>query len=534
MAKRSRNEGDLSRRDFMKGTLAAGAAAAAGGAGLLGQMTEAEAAAEKITWADSRCIDSRDLSLVNGNFIDHRGAVANAMTIKDGRIVDVGRARDVSACTLRINMRGRTVIPGLIDSSAHFTRTGCNPGFETRWTESAFSIAELQQVIRDRAETVPPGRSNFITTQTGWSQTQFVEGRLPTRVELDEAAPSCAVYLSGRTNSIGAAYFATVGIDTDPDTGQVSNAAAALNAIRALNDFDNKLRGTADAIRFAAANGLTSIHDPSNLDIQPDDYRVMNTLYLQSGRQLDVRMRHYRYFGTTNADFLRTYMDPIFRSAGDETYRIIGVGEQIGSDTDDLLENMRIVARAGWKLQQHTSTPARQVPFFKQVGTEFDLFPLRWNYCHPGVLTPEQINDLKSVGVGTPISTGPFRSLIDGGLQCGAMTDATNVAPLSPWVKFYYMVTGKTQANYINGQITNANQQITRLEALRLYTLGSAWFSDEDHELGSFEVGKKADLAVLTHDLLTMDEQLIPKIKSDLTLQGGRVVHASGPFAGLA
>jgi predicted amidohydrolase YtcJ len=324
-----------------------------------------------------------------------------------------------------------------------------------------------------------------------------------------------------------------LGITTDPDTGQVSNATAALNAIRALNDFDNKLRGTADAIKFAAANGLTSIHDPSNLDIQPDDYRVMNTLYRNSGRRLDVRMRHYRYFSTTNADFLRTYMDPIYNGVGDETYRIIGVGEQVGSDNDDLLENMRIVARAGWKLQQHTSTPARQVPFFKQVGTEFDLFPLRWNYCHPGVLTPQQIDDLKSVGVGTPISTGPFRLLIDGGLQCGAMTDATNVAPLSPWVKFYYMITGKTQAGYISGAVSNVGQQITRLEALRLYTIGSAWFSDEDDELGSFEIGKLADLAVLTHHYLDVSEEQIPKIKSDLTLQGGRVVHASGPFAGL-
>jgi predicted amidohydrolase YtcJ len=113
------------------------------------------------------------------------------------------------------------------------------------------------------------------------------------------------------------------------------------------------------------------------------------------------------------------------------------------------------------------------------------------------------------------------------------MTDATNVAPLSPWVKFYYMITGKTQAGYISGAVSNVGQQITRLEALRLYTIGSAWFSDEDDELGSFEIGKLADLAVLTHHYLDVSEEQIPKIKSDLTLQGGRVVHASGPFAGL-
>jgi predicted amidohydrolase YtcJ len=203
-------------------------------------------------------------------------------------------------------------------------------------------------------------------------------------------------------------------------------------------------------------------------------------------------------------------MDPIYNGVGDEPIASSASATDRG-DNDDLLENMRIVARAGWKLQQHTSTPARQVPFFKMVGTEFDLFPLRWNYCHPGVLTPQQIDDLKSVGVGTPISTGPFRSLIDGGLQCGAMTDATNVAPLSPWVKFYYMITGKTRPA-TRGVVSNVGQQITRLEALRLYTIGSARL-DEDEELGSFEI-MFADLAVLTHHYLDVSEEEIPKIKS--------------------
>src|SRR5262249_39203176 len=152
----------------------------------------------------------------------------------------------------------------------------------------------------------------------------------------------------------------------------------------------------------------------------------------------------------------------IFRGIGDETYRVIGVGEQIGSDNDDLLENMRVVARARWKMQQHTSTPARQVTFFKIVGTEFDLFPLRLSYVHPGDLTAQQMDDLKSVGVGIGIWTGPFRKYIDAGLQCGAMTDATNVQPLSPWYKFYFMVTGKAQTGYNTGVVTNVGQQITR------------------------------------------------------------------------
>lgn len=525
MTNDDRKAGGFSRREFFKtaaGAAAGAAAVAAGGTMLAG-------AAQAAHRPSSVCNGSRDLNLVNGRFLtmDAHSSVASAVAVRDGRIVRVGRAAALGPCSRTINLKGATVIPGLIDSSVHFTRAGTNPGYETRWVETAFSIAELQKVIAERAETVPPG--GFITAQGGWSQNQFAELRLPTKAELDAATSTRGVYLNGRTNSVGAVFFAGFGITTDAVTGQVSSTAGATTALRSIQTFEDKVRGTADIIAFAAANGLTSCHDPSNLTVQPDDYAVMNTLYHRSGRRLNVRMRHYRYFPTTNLPALVAYMDPIFREAGDDTYRINGVGEQIGSDNDDLLENMRAVARAGWRCQQHAANAARQVSFFKTVGTEFDIKELRWSYAHPGVLTPEQIQDLMSVGVGVCISNGPFRLFVDSGIRAGAMTDATNVAPLSPWVKFYYMVTGKNQAGFVSGNVTNVGQQITRLEALRLFTLGSAWFSKEEDSLGSIEVGKLADLAVLSDDYLTVPENQIPRIKSVLTLQAGKVIHSDDP-----
>ena len=92
------------------------------------------------------------------------------------------------------------------------------------------------------------------------------------------------------------------------------------------------------------------------------------------------------------------------------------------------------------------------------------------------------------------------------------------------------MTTGRNLA----GTLTNAGQQISRLEALRLYTEGAAWFSFDEHQVGSFAEGKYADLAVLSHDYLTVPEQTIRKIESVLTLLGGKVVHAAAPFAHLA
>jgi predicted amidohydrolase YtcJ len=108
-------------------------------------------------------------------------------------------------------------------------------------------------------------------------------------------------------------------------------------------------------------------------------------------------------------------------------------------------------------------------------------------------------------------------------------TDSTNVSALDPWLSLFYMTTGRNLA----GTLTNDGQQVSRVEALRLYTEGAAWFSFDDHQVGSFVEGKYADLAVLSHDYLSVPDQTIRKIESVLTLVGGDIVHALGNFASL-
>ncbi len=533
----------ISRRELLKGAAATAALAAAGGS-----LVAAEQAGAQQTGEPGPCDGSRDVRLINGRFLDYRGIVAKDLTIKDGRIYEVGKAKLVGPCTRTINLQGRMVIPGLIDSHVHFTRTGTNVGYETRWIESAFSIAELQQVIADRAATVPPG--GIITAQGGWNLNQFEERRLPTKAELDAATSTRGVYLNGRTNSLGAAFFAGFGITTDPVTGQVSSTSGATNALRSIQTFEDKIRGTVDAIQFAAANGLVMMDDTSNLNTQPDEYSVMNTLYHRNGRQLDIRMRHYRYFDTqphqSTIEQLVAYMDPIFRGIGDDTYRILGVGEQIGPGSlsptsatlvTSFLDLCRAVARAGWSYQQHHpggAATVKHVEDFITVGHEFDLAPLQWTYAHVGALTPAQLQGLKDIGMGVTVTRGPFRDTIDSGITVGMATDSTNVAPLSPWVELFYAITGRVQADVHEDHGSAEPQAISRMEALKAYTIGSAWMSKEEHLTGSFDVGKYGDLAVLSDDYLRVEEHMIPKMKSVLTLQGGRVVHASGPYAALA
>jgi len=121
----------------------------------------------------------------------------------------------------------------------------------------------------------------------------------------------------------------------------------------------------------------------------------------------------------------------------------------------------------------------------------------------------------------------PFRRIVDAGIPAGVGTDSTNVSALDPWLSFFYMTTGRNLA----GELTNDGQQITRLEALRLYTVGAAWFCFDDERLGLFEAGRLADLAVLSDDFLSVPDDALRRIESLLTLVGGRVAHAAEPFA---
>ena len=525
----------VSRRDFVK-KLAVGAAVAAGGRGLFGARTMAGAVQiDPCSW-------SRDVALVNGKFYDGRGLVGSALAIQDGRIASIGEARDLGPCAKTFDLGGRTVIPGLIDSHAHFARAGTNPGHEARGIEASFSIAEIQEVIARRAETVPP--SEFITCIGGWNPLQLEEQRLPTKVELDAAAPHHAVYLQpgfragGVTNSLGEDFFRTHGVDVS-DAGGVSSPGDAGNALRAVQTPEDRLRGTRDIIAHAARLGLTMVHDMGNLTNQPEDYQFMTRLYHDDGGSLGLRMRFYRYFGPDEGlPELQSHIRANFMPTGDGILRPIGVGEQIPRGEENFMAGCRIAAQSGWTVTQHSSTVDENqlhIAAFRAADAVRSIADLRWSLAHVFVIESDVIEALKDLGAGVLVQDQrylgmrggpPFRTLVDSGITIGAGTDATNVAPLNPWLALFYMVSGRN----LTGDLINDGQQISRTEAIRLYSAGSAWFSRDDQDLGTIEVGKLADLAVLSEDYFTVPEDRIRKLSSVLTLQGGRVVHAAEEF----
>ena len=568
MAPEDRKQTGFSRRDFIKGAgLAAGGAVLGGAASGTVVEDAAAAATGSLGKGPSACDGLQDLALINGRFLtmDDKDSVVSAVAIRNGRIAEVGRhAQAIGPCAQTINLRGATVIPGLIDSHVHFIRCGLNPGHEVRIIETASSIAELQQMISERAQTAPPGE--FITCAGGWNRNGLAERRLPTLSELDAAAPQNPVYLTetggggaGVTNASGRTFFESNGVTVDATTG-VLNAAQGFIALRQAELADdpivsNRLTGTEEVIDFVSGLGMTMVHDVGGnggfagnptlfVDLKPYD----QALDLWRENDLKVRMRVFLYSDIDPGfDIARTRMDNNLIRLGDDVFGLLGVGERVNVSTTNpgFIGHCIYAGAHGWTVQQHSSNQDEitlHVQAFQEANAEAPIEKLRWSLTHVNSITDAQIQALIAMRTGVTIqgtaytsgtATGgsggtPFRRILDqmsaAAIPVGGGSDATNVGPLNPWLMMYFMTTGKNNAGVV---INTPGQSCTRLEALRMYTIGSAYFSFDDGEIGSIEKGKLADLAVLSGDPLTVSDEEFKKLRSVLTLQGGKIVHGS-------
>ena len=125
----------------------------------------------------------------------------------------------------------------------------------------------------------------------------------------------------------------------------------------------------------------------------------------------------------------------------------------------------------------------------------------------------------------------PVADIVEAGIPLGLGTDATRVASYNPWTAYDYFTTGRTVGG---ARLLSERHRRSREEALALFTVGSAWFSGEEALKGRLAPGQYADLAVLDRDPLTVPEEEIAGTQSLLTITGGQVTHAAGPFDGMA
>jgi predicted amidohydrolase YtcJ len=527
-------------------------------------------AAASCAWSADRCDEARDLRITNGKIVtmDARNTVLNSVTIQNGRFVAGGQK--LSPCTKVINLRGRTAVPGLIDNHNHIVLLGIRPGYDTR-LETARSIAEVQELIRSRVRTVPPGA--FLTAMGGWNPAQFAEKRLPALAELDAASPDHPVLLfqaftgPAATNTPGKAFFTSKGIAVS-DTGAIAANApslAALNALRAAQTFDDKKRGSVDAMTYSAGVGVTTNVDmgafviPTTPDVQDsfvfdtlasaDPFHMYDAvLALHREHKMPTRLRLFLLSMDTQmgVPLLKERLLNAFPEFGDDQLRVSGIGEfatqwpLFGQVTppQNYLAALQLIARQGWAFQQHSLSLAEDqltASTFEEVNKTTPIAGLRWSIAHTPRIDRATIDRFKSLGAGIAIhpfeylagaqgAGPPVRLILDSGIHAGAGSDSAQISTLDPWLMIYYMVTGKNAA----GLLINDKQQITRMEALRLYTSENGWFFREEDRLGSIEPGKLGDVVVLSDDYFDpqkVSDEAIRRLKSVLTVVDGRVVY---------
>ena len=524
---------------------------------------------------EDRCAGSRDVRLVNGKIhtLDGGNSIVSSVTIKEGKFASVGDdgSPNGGPCMRVINLGGRTAVPGLVDNHNHFLLLGLRPGHDTR-LETAASIADVQAAIRARVKTVKPG--DFITAMGGWTPAQFAENRLPTLAELDAAAPNNPVLVfqaftgPSATNTLGKNFFTSKGVKVDAVTGFIDGTGgsiAALNTLRAIQTFEDKKQGTLDAMAYSASVGVTTNVDmggfvlPTASNIQ--DSEVFDTLAswdpftaydpllaLHDEGKVSVRVRIFFLSMDKNADVPLTTQRVLnaFSNFGDEMIRTSGIGEFATSwplfgnpFPTNFVNALSIAAQRGWAFQQHSLSLLEDqfsAGAFETVNQTVPIADLRWSVAHVPQIDLMTVNRLKAIGAGVAVhpfrylSGGnfggpPLRMIIDSGIRVGAGSDSAQISTLNPWNMIYYMVTGKNVA----GKLVNNGQQITREEAIRLYTVNNGWFLKEEAKLGSIEVGKLGDVVVLSDDYfnpLRVPDELIRKLHPVLTVVDGKVVYS--------
>src|SRR5438046_3304574 len=521
----------------------------------------------------------------------------DALAITEGKIIASGNARDIfrllGPATKVIDANRRTVIPGLNDSHMHPIRGGLNYNMELRW-DGVPSLADALRMLKEQAQRTSPPQ--WVRVVGGWTEFQFAERRMPTLEEINRAAPATPVFvlhLYDRALLNGAALRA-VGYNKDtpaPIGGEIQrdkqgnptglliarpNAMilyATLGKGPKLSEED-QMNSTRHFMRELNRFGVTSAIDAGGgFQNYPDDYQVINELHKRD--EMTVRLAYNLFTQRPKqelADF--TQWTQITKPGdGDDFYRVNGAGEMLvysAADFEDMLEPrpdmapvmeseikavVRHLVENRWPFRLHTTydeTIGRALNVYEEINREIPFNGLHWFFDHCETISDRNIERIKALGGGIAVQnrmafqgeyfverygakqaqrTPPIRRMLKLGVPVGAGTEATRVSSYNPWLSLYWLVTGKTVGGLA---LYPENNRFERMEALRLYTVGSSWLSPEDGKKGSIAPRQLADLSVLSADYFSVPEEQIKQIESVLTIVGGKVVYAAKEFSKLA
>jgi predicted amidohydrolase YtcJ len=540
-----------------------------------------------------------DLILYNGRFstLDRSKASPEAVAIADGRFLAVGNARDVEATagatTKRVDLHGRRVIPGLIDSHMHIIRSGLSYNLELRW-DGVRSLSTALKMLKAQVDRTPAPQ--WVRVVGGFTEHQFAEKRLPTIDELNAIAPDTPVFilhLYDRALLNGAALRA-VGYSKatpNPPGGEIvrdrngnptgllfaqPNAAILYATLAKGPKLPEEYQKNSSRHFMREVNrlGVTGVIDAGGgFQNYPEDYRIIEELH--AAGELTVRLAYNLFTQKPKeelADF-RNWTSRVSPGQGDDFYRHNGAGEMLvysAADFEDfrvarpdlpssmeteLEPVVRLLAEHRWPWRLHATydeTISRALDVYEKVNRDTPFDGLHWFFDHCETISDRNIDRIAELGGGIAIQhrmafqgeyfverygraaaerTPPIQRMLKNGLPVGAGTDATRVASYNPWVSLSWLVTGNTVGGL---KLYPASQTLDREQALRLWTEANTWFSGEAGKKAQIKVGQLADLAVLSDDYFSVAEDRIADITSVLTLLGGVPVHASDEFSDLA
>lgn len=525
-----------------------------------------------------------DLILSNGKIVtvDERFTIAQAVAIKGDRVIAVGSneamARLAGPNTQRIDLAGRTVIPGLIDNHMHLLRAATTWQREVRF-DGVESRKQAIVMLRARAKAAGPGE--WVYNIGGWTHQQFTDDPKPfTREELDQIAPDNPVSLQEsyfqvflnspalkalgiEANSPDPQGFVKGSIKRDANgrpTGIIQGDIPATRPVAAKlpKVAPDQLEASAQAlVQDMNRAGLTSVGVPGcNADVLDifQKWKAENRLNIRifcidgpaggNPQQVDRALAEIPKIKLFQGD---SYIDNIF--FGESVYGPLHdpmFAVKSNPTSEQLYEWRREatgIAKAGLPLHVHAELHDTIDAFLDQIeaiNKEYPIKSLRWTFAHINQINAQQLDRMKNLGMYAAVhpwavingaimhdefgdgayDMPPLSTIQNSGIQWGLGTDGTAANQTHPFTTLYFAVTGK-----MVGGTKVLRQTISREDALLAHTRKNSYLVFQEDNLGSLQPGKLADLLVLDRDYLTVPADQIKNIQPLMTMVGGRIVY---------
>lgn len=518
-----------------------------------------------------------DIILTQGKIIsaDAQDKIYQAMAVRDGKIIALGKSKEMQAWkgsqTQVINLKGKVVIPGLIDSHMHAIRAALSYSTEVHWF-GLNSIEAALDKLKQAAVRAKPGE--WLIVAGGWTEEQFKEGRRPTQEELSLAAPNNPVYVQWMYEwvMLTPAAYKALNIQSEADlpgggkfqldangkpTGAIIGGIVPLFDKLPKPNFEDKVNGTQKFFSELNRVGVTGVIDPGGFNMSPTEYAPLFQVW--RNKQLTVRVNYSYFAQKPNKEFeeFKELTQLLPMRFGDDMLRFNGIGERVTfsmynndkatpADQEKFYQVARWAAQNGYTLTQHwqeNASAATLLDVFERVHQEFPIAKLRWSIAHLNNGTEATFKRMKALGVGWAMQDAmyldgdkalhrhgdkqlermpPINTALKLGIPIGAGTDAHRVADYNPFIALRWMLDGKSAS----GRKLRGDDEIpSRMQALKMYTSGSAWLAHDEQKRGTLEIGKLADLAVLSDDYLNVPLEKIAQIHSQLTMVGGNIVY---------